>query len=66
MEGFCFDLFKAMLWKKIMKSGQTNIAMWKEAHEEKCQGCGKEEGTEKHRLYHCRVGRQSEARSQRN
>ena len=35
--------------------------------EKKCRGCSKEEGTEKHRLYHCLSWREkSESRSQRD
>ena len=36
---------------------------WGWSDEEKCRDCNKEEGTEKHRLYHCRRGRKSDTRS---
>ena len=33
------------------------------SEEKKCRGCNKEDGTEKHRLYHVRHGGESETRS---
>ena len=43
--------------RRLFDVGWTDISQ--------CQACQEEEGTEKHRLYHCPEGTQSDGRSQR-
>ena len=67
MRVVCPQYVKKMLLKQARTGGWFQKRMydigW--SGEKKCRGCNKEEGTEKHRLYHCPCWK-SEASFHRN
>ena len=47
------DKHRHVTRKLVKEVGQKSLCAIGRSDEKKCRGCNKEEGTEKHRLYHC-------------